>query len=79
MLYRIYNPVFTNPGSAVFEKLDAIIVFWIGWRCNLNNPVRRTCTSLIIQFIPVTDNRNVRLNIVSVIFIQENSKWCGID
>ena len=69
VFYRIYNPVFPHIGSAVFIEFDSIIGFRVGGGSDFNDPVRRTDTALVIELVVVADDREVRFDIVLVIFV----------
>ena len=72
---RLNYPVFTDAGSAVFKKLCEIVhPPAAGWY-NFNNPVRCTETSFIGELIGVAYNRNIRFDIICIIFIQKYCKW----
>ncbi len=70
----IYNPVFPYAGRAVFKKFNAIIHTLRARRDDFNNPVRRSVTPFVIQPVFITDHGNVRLYVIPVILIKEDSK-----
>lgn len=49
VLARVYDPVFTHPGSTVFEQLRKIIHFSAASGNDFYDPVRSTHTSSVIE------------------------------
>lgn len=64
---RVYDPILTDSGGAIFKKFDSIIPLRIGRGNYFDHPVRRTITTILIQFILIANHGNIRFNIVSVI------------
>lgn len=46
---------------------------------NFDDPVGCTSTAFVCEFVGVADYTDIRFNIICIIFIQKNGKWCNVD
>ena len=67
--HGINDPVFPDASCAVFEKLDAVIAILGSRGCNFDDLVRSSMTAFIIYFVRRTDNGDIRLYIVFLVFV----------
>ena len=75
VFFRVYNPVFPDACRAVFEQLGMVVSPPAAGGYDFKHPVRRAIAALIIQFLGIADNRDIRFYIVPVILVKEYGKW----
>jgi len=62
LIHRLDDPVFLDSEAFIDRPFDNMIMGCGEWRDDLDNPVRRSVTSMIIQFGWITDHDDIRLH-----------------
>lgn len=58
----IHNPVFAHAVVLVVIQFSDVIICWIAWGYDLNDEIRCTIAAVSVQFVPITDDHNIRLH-----------------